>query len=400
MAELQATLAAHAKQQEPFQRLQAMLQNMNSRGLGSAAMQLAAGRSMRTLLLEAAGSLGLSGGALASTPQRQADLNETEQHRTSSPGDGSRGHQLRQEQTAERLLRQSSTREDAQANDHPFASPLAQTLFDPSSAPIATTAAEMQGVVEPLSLPPLSAADKPADLEFTWWHRLQEFRDSRIELEQAGDAAWHRLVLATYQLERLEHEEQHLNADLESITDTKVSLHIASVEAAADVLLQYRLQNGQREGQKKVAALHDIKRSNTAIHLARWEVSRSEVRGRHAAAELSHVQLMHVTKDLQASHEARKALKTRTVQNLTARIANSIEVQEELNAARAASEVDMADGAAIAEVVARSRMEEESAHRRALRSIVTNVQLKDIASAQAQELAALQAQFNGQTLTD
>jgi len=37
-------------------------------------------------------------------------------------------------------------------------------------------------------------------------------RDSRVELEQAGDAAWHRLVMATYVLERLEHEEQRLSA--------------------------------------------------------------------------------------------------------------------------------------------------------------------------------------------
>eukprot|EP00983_Pelagomonas_calceolata_P043885 1139077-Pelagomonas_calceolata.AAC.5 len=37
-------------------------------------------------------------------------------------------------------------------------------------------------------------------------------RDSRIVLEQAGDAAWHRLLMATYQLERLEHEEQRLSA--------------------------------------------------------------------------------------------------------------------------------------------------------------------------------------------
>jgi len=471
MAELQATLASHAKQQAPYQRLLALLHTVNSRGLGPAAQQLAAGGSIQGLLSEAPGSLGLSGGLLTAASQKQPGLLQTEQpRRTSSPGDGSRGHQLRQEQAAERLLRQSSVREDAQINDHPFASPLARTLFDPSSAPVATTAAEMQGVEEPLSLPPFSAADKPADLEYTWWHRLQEFRDSRIVLEQAGDAAWHRLLMATYQLERLEHEEQRLNTDLETITESKVSLQIASVEAATDVLLQYRLQNGQvelpsvsavlasgthrgkppsamyviqgitasdalflhrqsvvhvntgvlNEGQKKVAALYDIKRTNTAIHLARWEVSRSEVRGRHAAAELSHIQLMHVTKDLQAvlrnpmamsrldqetqllalaeaahaSHEARKALKSRAVQNLTARIANNIEVQEELNAAQAAVEVDVADGTAIAEVIARSRVEEESAHRRALRSIVTNVQLKDIASAQAQELAALHAQLD------
>jgi len=32
-----------------------------------------------------------------------------------------------------------------------------------------------------------------------------------------------------------------------------------------------------------------------------WEVLRSELRGRHASAELSYVQLMHVTKDLQVS---------------------------------------------------------------------------------------------------
>jgi peptide deformylase len=59
-----------------------------------------------------------------------------------------------------------------------------------------------------------------------------------------------------------------------------------------------------------------------------------------------------------------------------------VQVQDELGAAQAAVEVDMADGAAIAEVVTRSRLEEENAHRRALRSIVTNVQLKDISSAQ------------------
>jgi len=61
-------------------------------------------------------------------------------------------------------------------------------------------------------------------------------------------------------------------------------------------------------------------------------------------------------------------------------------VQEELSLAQTAVEGDMADGAAIAQVVARSRLEEEQAHRRALRSIVTNVQLKDIASAQVRAL--------------
>eukprot|EP00983_Pelagomonas_calceolata_P043884 1139077-Pelagomonas_calceolata.AAC.4 len=35
------------------------------------------------------------------------------------------------------------------------------------------------------------------------------------------------------------------DTDLETITESKVSLQIASVEAATDVLLQYRLQNGQ-----------------------------------------------------------------------------------------------------------------------------------------------------------
>eukprot|EP00983_Pelagomonas_calceolata_P043882 1139077-Pelagomonas_calceolata.AAC.2 len=55
----------------------------------------------------------------------------------------------------------------------------------------------------------------------------------------------------------------------------------------------------------RVAVMHNKKHRNSAIYLARWEVSRSEVRGRHAAAELSHIQLMHVTKDLQVRLRAR-----------------------------------------------------------------------------------------------
>lgn len=37
----------------------------------------------------------------------------------------------------------------------------------------------------------------------------------------------------------------HAVAGLEAATDAKVSLHIAAVEAATDILLQHRLLNGQ-----------------------------------------------------------------------------------------------------------------------------------------------------------
>lgn len=49
----------------------------------------------------------------------------------------------------------------------------------------------------------------------THMHTLNTHRDSRIELERAADAAWERLVLAVYKLERLEHEQQRLGEGLE-----------------------------------------------------------------------------------------------------------------------------------------------------------------------------------------
>lgn len=57
-------------------------------------------------------------------------------------------------------------------------------------------------------------------------------------------------------------------------------------------------------------------------------------------------------------------------------------MQEELGAAQAAVEENMTEGAAIAAMVTRNQIEDEIAHKRALRSILTNVQLKDIASSQ------------------
>lgn len=55
----------------------------------------------------------------------------------------------------------------------------------------------------------------------------------------------------------------------------------------------------QERGSEAVEILRAVRDVRAAAHLTQWEVERCELRGRHAAAELTDLQLLTVTKDVQ-----------------------------------------------------------------------------------------------------
>ncbi|KAL6750436.1 hypothetical protein V8C86DRAFT_850373 [Haematococcus lacustris] len=267
---------------------------------------------------------------------------------------------------------------------HPslFASPSAAAAFfaDRQAALASSAAAATPPGCLPLSLAPYGADDRPSELEESRWQHLLELRDTRIALEQAADGAWAQLAWCSLTACQVEQEAAELGLEVEELKLLQPSLAALAQRAACDVLLTYRLSLGQVElpraeaghlahmsdarllhqrsvegvnaivlekGGEQLALLQKLARLATAMHCAKWEVAAGDLRVAHARAALSDLQLLHATQELQAvlrdpsslqrleggprlqatleaatrSHAQRMALKQRTLQQMTQKLA-------------------------------------------------------------------------------
>lgn len=156
-----------------------------------------------------------------------------------------------------------------------------------------------------------------------------------------------------------------------------------------------------------------------AIFLAAWENQQCELRIGHATEELKEMQIVTITKELQAimnnpsiaandqdarlgklmegstiSFKQQCAMRSMRLTRLTERVAASIEAHEELTAAECDAEADADESGRVREVTLRNRREAEADSKRHLRALVTNAQLQAIAKEQAAELGRLRRQLD------
>eukprot|EP00798_Chlamydomonas_sp_ICE-L_P016811 gene16811-23093_t len=329
---------------------------------------------------------------------------------------------------------------DVSSGLDPFVSPTIRAMFEPGSAKIQARAKLEEGDA-PLSLAPWDSTNqKPDGLDDAWWLRLMEYRDSRIVLEKNALKVWDELCLLAVSLEGVEREVLLLNEQVIAAITRQKQLKTTVQTALLDLGLVYRLTNGQVEvpsttgasflklsrverfndaiverGTDQVEMLRGLKGLKKDIHLAEWENAAIELLKQHKVAELKELQLLHVTKELQAamrdpenvdkmdqeaamvkllegsqgSHLQRRELKIRTLARLTERVASNIEVHQALTLTEKSAALSYADSGAVHKIMTHNRASDDAAHKRHLRNVVTNKQLSDISISQAIELAQL-----------
>ena len=97
----------------------------------------------------------------------------------------------------------------------------------------------------PILQPPFGPEDRPDGLEDSWWSRLLEIRDTRVQLEEQGDAAWTAACRAAAALDGVEGDEADVQHRVQEAYLRGMQLQEAGRRLEFDVLLTYRLTNGQ-----------------------------------------------------------------------------------------------------------------------------------------------------------
>jgi len=92
---------------------------------------------------------------------------------------------------------------------------------------------------------PWSPEECPDGLEESWWQRLLEMRDTRIQLELKGDAAWEVACKMAAALEGLERDEADSERRVEEVNLRQRQLSEAELRLEHDAMLMYPLKNGQ-----------------------------------------------------------------------------------------------------------------------------------------------------------
>ena len=162
-----------------------------------------------------------------------------------------------------------------------------------------------------------------------------------------------------------------------------------------------------------------LKELKQAIFLAAWENQQCELRIGHATEELKEMQIVTITKEMQAamnnpggavndqdarlgklmegstmSFKQQCAMRSTRLTRLTERVAASIEAHEELTTAECDAEAEAAECGGVREVTLRNNRQAEAESKRHLRALVTNAQLQAIAKEQTAELGRLQRQLD------
>ena len=92
---------------------------------------------------------------------------------------------------------------------------------------------------------PFGPNDRPDGLEDSWWSRLLEMRDIRVQLEGQGDAAWAAACRAAAALDGVERDEADAQHRVQEAYLRGMQLEEAERRLELDVMLTYRLTNGQ-----------------------------------------------------------------------------------------------------------------------------------------------------------
>lgn len=307
---------------------------------------------------------------------------------------------------------------------------------------------------------PFDAEHRPEGMDEALWLRVLEFRDTRLQLEKDALVAWRRLCLLSAQLDWLEIEDADMEWQVEMAGTRAAALRDGALRTAADVSLTYRLLNGQVEvfesrgedaisaggvlgrelagatllhrnhveavneellsrGQAKVEDLHQQTKICGTIHLTRWEVDAADLRTQHATHSLTELQLLHVTKDLQAAlrdpstldklqdegrladmaqvgarlHAHRIMLRRQHLGALGGKLVRGAQEQGELVQAEGMAAATYKESQRVHMVMLSSQAAEDAAQRRHMRNVVTNAQLRDIAQQQALDLRKLLGQL-------
>ncbi|KAG2484149.1 hypothetical protein HYH03_017030 [Edaphochlamys debaryana] len=309
---------------------------------------------------------------------------------------------------------------------------------------------------EPADEDPLLSRERPEGMDDASWIRLLEFRNTRVDLEKEAEDTWRVASLLAAQLDWLEMEDAEMEAQLEEAGARAAALRDAAARLALDVSLTYRLRNGQVElperpgdvvaagdvlagavilhrsrietlneevldrGEGKIELLETLRGTRRKINLALWEVQAGDMAGTHAAQRLTELQLLHVTKDLQAAlrdpaivdrladearlailmqssanlHGHRLELRQRQWAGLGSRVARGGAEAGELAIAEAAAEGAYQESSRMHTMMSSAQAAEDAAQRRHMRNIVTNAQLRAIAQQQGEELERLAAELS------
>ena len=95
----------------------------------------------------------------------------------------------------------------------------------------------------------------PEGLEESWWARLLELRDTRVELERRADDAWQQACLVALAVEGLERDEADAAHRVSEALRRGLQLAEAERNMDLDGMLLYRLSHGQVDVPEPSAAL-------------------------------------------------------------------------------------------------------------------------------------------------
>ncbi|EFJ46137.1 flagellar associated protein, partial [Volvox carteri f. nagariensis] len=291
-----------------------------------------------------------------------------------------------------------------------------------------------------------AAMGTPEGLDPGIWEKFTLYRSSRLEAEAAVRATQVDLALARRDLPELESREAGLATEMDELMSAITALRTERRTSAYDNELQLRLLAGQVEvappvgapadmsdarllnqavvealnavvlgkGTKKVEILTAMKDFKRGIYAAQWEAAAADMRLEDLRAKIRDLQLLHVTRDMQAvlkdGEDRSTALEAASLEALMKqreRLHIKALDDKRRRLAKLAGEVSSRSGqnqeVAIHLVTLGKVLEEqqrlqagmqsstEQAARR-MRSLVTHKKLKEIALAQQNELADLRGQ--------
>ncbi|GAX79865.1 hypothetical protein CEUSTIGMA_g7305.t1 [Chlamydomonas eustigma] len=358
---------------------------------------------------------------------------------------------------------------DVEVGD-PFSSLAAKAVFQPGmSRQLMLAKRTKEEGFERLSDAPWEIEERPEGMEEGPWLRLLEMRDTKAVVEQQADKAWEKACLLALALEGLERDEAEASSRVQYALTQIEQFKDAEVLHDLDVMMLYRLSYGQvdlpessalsswrssinisgklrdtgdilhgfenarfmrltavtsvndvikEDGADKVELLQKLKLLKKSIAFSQWENGQCDLRTKHAAEELTEMQLMHMTKELQeimhnpgrsandkdvrlmklidgstASFKQHLAMRTEKLARITEKVANNIEDHEKLTVAERDAEIAAKETRKVAEVSIKSKINAKIEQKRHLKAMVTNTQLKTIASEQASELERLRSQL-------
>ncbi|GLC44558.1 hypothetical protein PLESTM_001613000 [Pleodorina starrii] len=294
----------------------------------------------------------------------------------------------------------------------------------------------------------LDPSFRPEGLDVGLWEKFVSYRAARLEAEASLRATQVDMALARRDLPELESREAALAAEMEGLMGAITALRGERRTSAYDNELQLRLLAGQVEvmppvgspadmsdgrllgrgvvealnsvvlgkGSRKVEILTAMKDFKRGIYAAQWEAAAADMRLEDLRAKIRDLQLLHVTRDMQAvlkdGEDRSTALEAASLEALMKqreRLQVKALDEKRRRLAKLAGDVSARSGqnqeVAVHLVTLGRVLEEqqrlqagmqsstEQAARR-MRSLVTHKKLKEIALSQQTELADLRSQVD------